>query len=130
MKAVRADDRVEGIFREGEILAVTHHKFGVGKLFGLSDVDHLGSQIEADIVFLRVFFMKQLDHRSGSAAAVEDIVKRFFLQFCQIFDSIQGFFFGIVMGGQKKIIFFIAEIHGDPSSGLFIYHTSDQKNMQ
>ena len=52
------------------------------------------------------------------------------LPFCQIFDSIQGFFFGIVMGGQKKIIFFIAEIHGDPSSGLFIYHTSDQKNMQ
>ena len=38
MKAVRADDRVEGIFREGEILAVAHHKFGVGKLFGLSDV--------------------------------------------------------------------------------------------
>lgn len=52
------------------------------------------------------------------------------LPFCQIFDSIQGFFFGIVMGGQKKIIFFIAEIHGDPSSELFIYHTSDQKNMQ
>ena len=83
MKTVCTDDRVKRTFRKRQILAVSHKKFRVGKPFFLCHTNHFRRKVQADVVLLRVFFMQQLEHRAGAAAAVQHIVEGLFFQFCQ-----------------------------------------------
>ena len=83
MEAVGTDHRIKRILSKRKIFAVAYDKFRVGKLLCLSDLDHFRSEVETDIMFIRVFLMDQFKHRSGSTATVEHIVERLLFQFCQ-----------------------------------------------
>ena len=83
MKAVCTDNGIKRIILKGQIFTVTYKKFRVGEILGLGHMDHFRSKIQTGVVFIRIFLMKKFDHRAGSTAAVQDIMKRFFFQFCQ-----------------------------------------------
>ena len=83
METVGANNCIKRTLCKRQIFAVAYEKFRIGKIFCLSHTDHFGGEIKPYIMFIRVFFMKQLNHRSCSASAVQHIVKLFFFQFSQ-----------------------------------------------
>ena len=83
VKAVRADHRIKGPRFKGQMLAVPHQKAGIGQVLGLRRLDHAGRQINSGAVFVREFPQQQLDHRAGSAANIQQRLKRILVQFFQ-----------------------------------------------
>ena len=83
VKAVGADDSIKRSLCKRQIFTVAYKKFCVGKLLCLCYMDHFRREIQTYIASVRVFLMKELDHGTGSAATVQNIVEGFFFQFRQ-----------------------------------------------
>ena len=83
VKAVRADHHIKGPRFKGQMLAVPHQEFGVGKVLRLRRLDHAGRQINSGTAFVRKFLQQKLDHRAGSAANIQQRLKRISVQFFQ-----------------------------------------------
>lgn len=83
VKAVRANHHVKGPRLKGQMLAVPHQKAGIGQVLGLRRLDHAQGQINSGAVFVREFPQQQLDHRAGSAANIQQRLKRILVQFFQ-----------------------------------------------
>lgn len=83
VKAVRADHHIKGPRLKGQMLAVPHQKAGIGQVLGLRRLDHAQGQINSGAVFVRESPQQQLDHRAGSAANIQQRLKRILVQFFQ-----------------------------------------------
>ena len=57
MEAVGRDDRIEGVLRLGNILAVSHDETGIRQVLGLGHADHFRGQIQSGVMFVGIFFM-------------------------------------------------------------------------
>ena len=81
METLAADHSIKGVLRERQVLTIPHDQFLSRHMLGFCHLNHFRCQVDACIAFLRISFLQQCKHGSGTASTVEKVIEIFLLKF-------------------------------------------------